>query len=254
MTGYTPPIRLFVDAEVTTGTTVTLDKEQAHYLGHVMRRSAGDRVEIFNGRTDSMVAEITEIGRKSASLQVMRTCNFFQQSPDIWFLFAPVKRTRLDFMAQKATELGARKIQPVDTEFCQVSRVNLDRLSANAIEAAEQTGRLDIPEIGPFASLSAVLADWPSDRHLLFCDEALAGDTGFNPVQQLSATPLQKAGLLIGPEGGFSDAERQMIKQIPLLRPLSLGPRILRSDTAALAALSLFQAVCGDWSVFEVNK
>ena len=254
MTGYTPPIRLFVDTEMTIGTTVTLDKEQAHYLGHVMRRSAGDRVEIFNGRTDSMVAEITEIGRKSAALQMIQSCKSFRQSPDIWFLFAPVKRTRLDFMAQKATELGVRKIQPVDTEFCQVSRVNLDRLTANAIEAAEQTGRLDVPEIGPFAALAAVLADWPSDRHLLFCDEALAGESSFNPVQQLSATPLQKAALLIGPEGGFSDAERQMIKQMPLTRPLSLGPRILRSDTAALAALSLFQAVCGDWSVFEENK
>ena len=249
MTGYTPPIRLFVDTDVTTGTTVTLDKEQAHYLGHVMRRSAGDCIEIFNGRTDSMIAEITEISRKFARLQVVQSCNLFRQSPDIWFLFAPIKRTRLDFMAQKATELGARHIQPVDTEFCQVSRVNLDRLTANAIEAAEQTGRLDVPEIGPFAALAEVLADWPSDRHLLFCDEALAGETRFNPVQQLSVEPIKKAGLLIGPEGGFSDAERQMIKQLPLTRPLSLGPRILRSDTAALAALSLFQAVCGDWSV-----
>ena len=254
MTGYTPPIRLFVDAEVTTGATVKLDKEQAHYLGHVMRRSAGDRLEIFNGRADSMVAEIAEIGRKSASLRVVQPCTVFQQSPDIWFLFAPVKRTRLDFMAQKATELGARKIQPVDTEFCQVSRVNLDRLTANAIEAAEQTGRLDVPEISPFICLTTVLADWPSDRHLLFCDEALAGETGCNPVQQLSAEPIKKAGLLIGPEGGFSDKERHIIKQMPLTRPLSLGPRILRSDTAALAALSLFQAVCGDWSVFHVNK
>ena len=249
MTGYTPPIRLFVDAQFTAGATVTLDKEQAHYLGHVMRRSVGDRLEIFNGQADSMVAEIAEISRKSAALQIIQTCSRFQQSPDIWFLFAPVKRTRLDFMAQKATELGVRKIQPVDTEYCQVSRVNQDRLMANAIEAAEQTGRLDIPDVGPFVSLNAVLEDWPSDRHLLFCDEALAAEAGYNPVNQLSRAPIEKAALLIGPEGGFSDAERIQINKLSLVCPLSLGPRILRSDTAALAALSLFQAVCGDWSV-----
>jgi len=254
MTGYTPPIRLFVDTELSAGATVTLDKEQAHYLGHVMRRSAGDRIEVFNGRTDSVIAELVELSRKAAQLRVLEISAPYQQSPDIWFLFAPVKRTRLDFMAQKATELGARKIQPVDTAFCQVSRVNLDRLSANAVEAAEQTGRLDVPEIGPFAALDTVLADWPSDRHLLFCDEALSTDNSYDPVNQLQREPIDKAGLLIGPEGGFSDAERAQINKLPLVRPLSLGPRILRSDTAALAALSLFQAVCGDWSVSRLHQ
>ena len=254
MTGYAPPIRLFVDTDLDTGMTVTLDKEQAHYLGHVMRRSVGDHIELFNGRTDSMRAELVELGRKSARLDIKNICAPFQQSPDIWFLFAPVKRTRLDFMAQKATELGVRKIQPVNTEYCQVSRVNLDRLHANAVEAAEQTGRLDIPEIGPFIPLDQLLADWPSDRHLLFCDENLSGDASGNMVKQLMAEPVEKAGLLIGPEGGFSDHERNQIRQMPLVRSLSLGPRILRSDTAALAALSLYQAVCGDWSVCRFQK
>ena len=254
MTGYSPPIRLFVDTDLDTGMTVTLDKDQAHYLGHVMRRSAGDHIELFNGRTDSMIAELAELGRKSARLDIKKICSTYQQSPDIWFLFAPVKRTRLDFMAQKATELGARKIQPVNTEYCQVSRVNLERLHANAVEAAEQTGRLDVPEIGPFVSLDDMLANWPSDRHLLFCDETLSGEASSNPVRQLMAEPVEKAGLLIGPEGGFSSDERDRIRQMPLVRALSLGPRILRSDTAALAALSLFQAVCGDWSVSRFHK
>ena len=254
MTGYTPPIRLFVDTDLDTGMTVTLDKDQAHYLGHVMRRSAGDHIELFNGRTDSMIAELAELGRKSARLDIKKICSTYQQSPDIWFLFAPVKRTRLDFMAQKATELGARKIQPVNTEYCQVSRVNLERLHANAVEAAEQTGRLDVPEIGPFVSLDDMLANWPCDRHLLFCDETLSGEASSNPVRQLMAEPVEKAGLLIGPEGGFSSDERDRIRQMPLVRALSLGPRILRSDTAALAALSLFQAVCGDWSVSRFHK
>jgi len=254
MSTYTPPIRLFVDADLVKGATLSLDKEQAHYLGHVMRRSAGDRLEIFNGRTDSFIAELTVISRKSASVQLVELCEDFKSSPDLWFLFAPVKRARLDFMAQKATELGVSHIQPVNTDYCQVSRVNLDRLSANAVEAAEQTGRLDVPSIGPFISIYQLLAEWPADRHLIFCDEALSADHQSNPLTQLRSKPITKAGLLIGPEGGFSDAERDQIRQIASVRPISLGPRILRSDTAALAALSLFQAVWGDWSVSGLDQ
>ena len=254
MSTYTPPIRLFVEADLVKGATLSLDKEQAHYLGHVMRRSAGDRLEIFNGRTDSFIAELTVISRKSASVQLVELCSDFKTSPDLWFLFAPVKRTRLDFMVQKATELGVRHIQPVNTDYCQVSRVNLDRLSANAVEAAEQTGRLDVPSVGPFVSLYQLLAEWPADRHLIFCDEALSADHQSNPLAQLRSKPITKAGLLIGPEGGFSDTERDQIRQIASVRPISLGPRILRSDTAALAALSLFQAVWGDWSVSGLDQ
>ena len=251
MCAYTPSIRLFVDVDLVKGATLSLDKEQAHYLGHVMRQSAGDRLEIFNGRTNSFIAELTDISRKSASAQLVAPCADFKSSPDLWFLFAPVKRTRLDFIAQKATELGVRHIQPVNTDHCQVSRVNLDRLSANAVEAAEQTGRLDVPSVGPFAPLGQLLAEWEADRHLIFCDEALSADNQRDPLVQLRSKPIAKAGLLIGPEGGFSDTERNQIRQMASVCPLSLGPRILRSDTAALAALSLFQAVCGDWSVSD---
>lgn len=249
MCAYSPPIRLFVDADLVKGATLTLDKEKAHYLGHVMRLTVGDRLEIFNGRSDSFTAELSDISRKSASVQLTELCAFFKSSPDLWFLFAPVKRIRLDFIAQKATELGVRYIQPINTDFCQVSRVNLERLYANAVEAAEQTGRLDVPAIGPFMPLQRLLVEWPADRHLIFCDETLSADKQTDPLTQLRSEPIRKAGLLIGPEGGFSDAERNQIRQISSVRPLGLGPRILRSDTAAVAALSLFQAVWGDWSV-----
>jgi 16S rRNA (uracil1498-N3)-methyltransferase len=249
MCAYSPPIRLFVDADLVKGATLTLDKEKAHYLGHVMRLTVGDRLEIFNGRSDSFTAELSDISRKSASVQLTELCAFFKSSPDLWFLFAPVKRIRLDFIAQKATELGVRYIQPINTDFCQVSRVNLERLYANAVEAAEQTGRLDVPAIGPFMPLQRLLVEWPADRHLIFCDETLSADKQTDPLTQLRREPIRKAGLLIGPEGGFSDAERNQIRQISSVRPLGLGPRILRSDTAAVAALSLFQAVWGDWSV-----
>lgn len=249
MCAYSPPIRLFVDADLVKGATLTLDKEKAHYLGHVMRLTVGDRLEIFNGRSDSFTAELSDISRKSASVQLTELCAFFKSSPDLWFLFAPVKRIRLDFIAQKATELGVRYIQPINTDFCQVRRVNLERLYANAVEAAEQTGRLDVPAIGPFMPLQRLLVEWPADRHLIFCDETLSADKQTDPLTQLRREPIRKAGLLIGPEGGFSDAERNQIRQISSVRPLGLGPRILRSDTAAVAALSLFQAVWGDWSV-----
>lgn len=249
MIGYTPSIRLFVNAELAANTMLSLTREQAHYLGNVMRRSVGDRLEIFNGQSDSFVAEIVGFDRKSAEIRLIEPCASFRQSPDIWFLFVPIKRTRLDFMAQKATELGARRIQPIRSEFCQVSRVNIERLQANAVEAAEQTGRLDVPDVDSFVPLPEMLTAWPSDRHLLFCDEVLSGDAACNPIRQLSQDRMQKAGLLIGPEGGFSATERKQITDLSMTRSLSLGPRILRSDTAALAALSLFQAVCGDWSV-----
>jgi 16S rRNA (uracil1498-N3)-methyltransferase len=151
-------------------------------------------------------------------------------------------------MAQKATELGARQIAPVDTDFCQVKRIKTDRLRANAIEAAEQTGRLDIPEIGAFKSLEERLKNWPEDRIILFCDEALASaDKKANMLANLSEIKGRKAALLIGPEGGFSENERTRILRCPEVIQISLGPRILRSDTAALAALTLYQAVCGDW-------
>ena len=249
-----PSIRLFTDQPLTAGTAIQLTGEAAHYLANVMRRRIGDRIELFNGRDDSFVAEITEVSKKSVMVRLVAIGRKMTLSPDIWLLFAPIKRTRLDFLAEKATELGARLIQPVDTDFCQVGRVKTDRLRANAIEAAEQTGRLDIPEIGEFIALEKRLANWSEDRIILFCDEIfasqLAADTAESPPDMIAALQQikgRKAALLIGPEGGFSEKERTLILECPEVIQISLGPRILRSDTAALAALGLYQAVCGDW-------
>jgi 16S rRNA (uracil1498-N3)-methyltransferase len=163
-------------------------------------------------------------------------------------LFAPVKKARLDFIAQKASEMGCSRIWPIRTEHCQVSRVNDDRMLANAIEAAEQTERLDIAEVMPFTNLSEALDSCDTDRTIIFCDEATAGDAGMNAVRVLSdAAPISHAAVVIGPEGGFSEAERAMISARQNSLKLSLGPRILRADTAAIAALACFQSVCGDW-------
>ena len=248
MNAGTPSIRLFTDQPLMQGASVQLAGEAAHYLATVMRRRIGDKIELFNGHDNSFIAEITEVSKKHVAATLTAIGRERILPPDIWLLFAPIKRTRLDFMAQKATELGARLIQPVDTDFCQVSRVKTDRLRANAIEAAEQTGRLDIPEIGDFESLEERLSEWPQDRVILFCDELFAA-TAQRPdmVSVLQKISGRKAALLIGPEGGFSEAERAKILRCPEVIQISLGPRILRSDTAALAALSLYQAVCGDW-------
>ena len=264
-------IRLYIDAPLSVGGAVSLSREHAHYLGTVMRKSVGYKLAIFNGRDGCFEAEITELNRKAGSLLVQDLMQAQWSSPDLWFLFAPVKRARLDYMAQKATELGASVIWPVRTDYCQVKSVKDERLEANAIEAAEQTERLDIPTIQPFTDLDALLDDWPEDRLLFFCDERLAtpppqqsplndasgknnsgesnSDHNGNAARILSQIkPHQKAAVLIGPEGGFSMAEKQKIDALPASYGLSLGPRILRADTAALSVLSLYQALCGDWA------
>ena len=167
---------------------------------------------------------------------------------DLWLLFAPVKKARLDFIAQKASELGVSLIWPIKTDFCQVSRVNDDRLLANAIEAAEQTERYDIAEIRSFSSLSKVLQNFENERLLIWCDEASAGYPALNITTALAtAPPHEKAAVLIGPEGGFSETERTHLQSRVNCLKISLGPRILRADTAAISALSCYQSICGDW-------
>lgn len=240
-------IRLYVDAPLHEGASVALTRDHAHYLGTVMRKSAGVMIAVFNGRDGCYTAEITELGRKSGTLLCHELREAQWHGPDLWLLFAPVKKARLDFMAQKATELGASVIWPVRTDYCQVKAIKDERLEANAIEAAEQTERLDLPEIRSFTSLDEILANWPDDRALLFCDERLTGDHNHDAVRILSGVTQSKAAILIGPEGGFSMAEKQKIDALEASYGLSLGPRILRADTAALSALSLFQAVRGDW-------
>ena len=241
--------RLYVDDDLTEGRAIHPTKEQQHYLVNVMRLGDGDAVSLFNGRDGEWQAVLAREGRRRCALTPQQMTRQQQASPDLWLVFAPVKRARLDFIAQKASEMGCSRIWPVRNDHCQVSRVNDDRMLANAIEAAEQTERLDIAEIMPFALLDEALQACGDDRTIIFCDEASAGDAAANAIMRLAeAGSIDRAAVLIGPEGGFSDAERRQIDGFQNSLKLSLGPRILRADTAAIAALTCYQSVCGDWA------
>ena len=240
-------IRLYVDAPLHEGAVVALSRDHAHYLHVVMRKSEGTQLALFNGRDGCFLAEITQLTRKSGEVMCQSLQEAQWYGPDLWLLFAPVKKARLDFMAQKATELGASVIWPVRTDYCQIKAIKDERLVANAIEAAEQTERLDLPEIRAFSDLDTLLDDWPEDRALLFCDERISGDHNYDAARILPQIREKKVAILIGPEGGFSMAEKAKIDALKNVYSLSLGPRILRADTAALSALSLYQAHRGDW-------
>jgi 16S rRNA (uracil1498-N3)-methyltransferase len=248
MTAPAASARLFVADDLAAGISIQPSKEQQHYLLNVMRCRDGETLLVFNGRDGEWQAEIRRAGRRDCQLAIKQVTRPQISSPDLWLLFAPVKKARLDFIAQKASEMGCSRIWPVRTEYCQISRVNDDRMLANAIEAAEQTERLDIAETMPFTDLAAALDSCETDRHIIFCDEASAGDADLNAISILSAAaPISRAAVVIGPEGGFSAPERAMISSRQNSLKLSLGPRILRADTAAIAALACFQSVCGDW-------
>jgi 16S rRNA (uracil1498-N3)-methyltransferase len=243
-TDYTTP-RLCLDDDLAPGRKLALAPEAANYLLNVLRLAAGARVLVFNGRDGEFAAAIGPVERKRASLVLGERLRAQEFPPDVDYLFAPLKHARLDYMAQKAVEMGVRKLAPVITRRTQATRVNLERLAANAREACEQCGVIWLPEVAAPETLEAALARWPAERLLVFCDEdaPLA-----NPVEALAATPdAPGAGLLIGPEGGFDEAERAAILRAPRVLRLSLGPRILRADTAAVAALALIQARFGDW-------
>lgn len=241
--------RLYVADDLVAGGGITPDKDQSHYLMNVMRLTDGALVALFNGRDGEWTASVTATGRKSCVLTPTVQTRPQQPSPDLWVLFAPVKKARLDFMAQKASEMGASVIWPVRTEYCQVTRVNDHRLAANAIEAAEQTERLDIAKIRDFEPLGAALDAIEDDRCLIWCDEDIANDAAHNAITVLGASARpDKAAILIGPEGGFSETERQILRRRDNCVPVSLGPRILRADTAVIAAMACFQSVWGDWA------
>jgi 16S rRNA (uracil1498-N3)-methyltransferase len=237
--------RLFVDAELAAGGSVALDRNQSNYLGNVLRLSAGDAILVFNGRDGEWQAVVA--GRKRPDqLEVVARTRLQDRLPDLIYVFAPLKHARLDYMVQKAVEMGASTLQPVLTRFTQVTRVNTERMRANVIEAAEQCGILGIAAVAEPAPLERWLGQREGGRLLIFCDEA-ADVT--NPVAALQAeTASQGIDVLIGPEGGFAEEERSFLLQQPRTLRLSLGPRILRADTAAVAALALVQAVLGDWA------
>lgn len=236
--------RLFLEPALTDGARLPLEREQANYLLSVLRMKQDDTVLVFNGRDGEWLAAIAVEGRKQASLTLVRQTRPQPAAPDLHYLFAPLKHARLDYMAQKAVEMGAGVIQPVLTRRTQVSRLNLDRMRANAVEAAEQCGILSLPEIRAERPLEAALEALEPERLLVFCDEAMAQASPVAALAQAQPGPL---AVLIGPEGGFDEGERQRILARPGTLPISLGPRILRADTAAVAALALVQAIRGDW-------
>jgi len=238
-------VRLYVESALGEGVRVVPDDGQAHYLRHVMRAKAGDRVSLFNGRDGEWLARIAEASKRGCILECQRLTAKQTGVPDLWLMFAPIKKTPADYLTQKATELGVRALQPVITRRTIVTRVNLERMRANAVEAAEQSGRLDVPEILEPLAFEKLLAAWPRERRILFCDEA-----GEAPpiAEALRVAPEGPWAVFTGPEGGFDPAERAALRALPFVTPVSLGGRILRADTAALAALSVWQAIRGDWS------
>jgi 16S rRNA (uracil1498-N3)-methyltransferase len=235
-------VRLFVEQPLGAAQPVPLTREQAHYLFGVMRMTLGDPVALFNGRDGEWQAEVAEAGKRGGVLICREHSRAQEMPPDLWLLFAPIKKARTDFIVEKATEMGARRIVPVQTAFTNSERIRQDRLQAHAVEAAEQCGGVFVPEVSDLVKLNRLLADWDASRRIAFCDEALAGETGHLPD-----APGPWA-ILIGPEGGFSDDERSRLRQMEHAAPISLGPRILRADTAAVAALTLWQSALGDWA------
>ncbi len=215
---------------------------QANYLFNVMRLGTGDAVALFNGRDGEWRAEVEQAGKRAGVLRCQAQTAAQRLPPDLWLLFAPIKKARMDFIVEKAVELGVTRLMPVQTRHSNSERFRQDRMQAHATEAAEQCGATFVPQVAALVALDPVLASWPADRKLLWCDEALR-----DRPTALTGQRGQPWAILIGPEGGFSAEEQQHLRSLPFVVPLSLGPRILRADTAAVAALTLWQAALGDW-------
>jgi 16S rRNA (uracil1498-N3)-methyltransferase len=235
-------VRLYVDHPLGEGQSVPLTRDQAHYLFGVMRLAEGTVLSLINNRDGEWDAEIVKAGKKGGILLCATQTRPLQSPPDLWLIFAPIRKERTAFIVEKAVEMGAARIIPAQTEFTQgANRIRQDKLQAHAVEAAEQCGGTFVPPVDDLQKLDRLLADWPADRQLMFCDEAKIGDPiGLPDV----AGPW---AILIGPEGGFSATEREKLHALPFSHPVSLGPRILRADTAAVAALTVWQQALGDW-------
>lgn len=236
--------RLFVEDGLAAGRAFEASKEHFHYLANVLRMGDGESVLLFNGRDGEWRAELSFPTRKRLTLTPVEETRPQPKSSDLHYLFAPLKTGRLDYLVQKAVEMGAGVLQPVLTQHVQGKIASLDRLQANAVEAAEQCGILAIPTVAPPRKLEDLLAGWPQERRIVFCDE---GHGSQNPLAALSAIKERRLALLVGPEGGFSDEERTLLRSLPFVTAIPLGPRILRADTAAVAALAVLQATIGDW-------
>jgi 16S rRNA (uracil1498-N3)-methyltransferase len=236
-------IRLYVEHPLAQGQRVPLSRDQANYLFAVMRQSVGGFISLFNGQDGEWRAAVAQASKRGGELICVAQTKPLQMPPDLWLLFAPIKKARTDFIVEKAAEMGASRICPVQTDFTNSDRLRQDKLQAHAIEAAEQCGGTFVPEVADLTRLDRVLDGWPDDRHLFFADEGLVG----MQAALIDAPQTDKAAILIGPEGGFSPAERARLTSLPYVTPISLGPRILRADTAAVAALALWQSLRGDW-------
>ncbi len=241
--------RLFFRARLSVGAIVDLDRGQTNYLVNVLRMVPGGAVHVFNGRDGEWRAVLTQRNRRAWALTIERQERQQEPKPDMYYLFAPLKQGRLDYMVQKAVEMGVGLLTPVLTQHSQVTKVNTERMQANAIEAAEQCGLLNIPQIDEPVPLAQLLDAWLSlepRRRIVYCDEAADRS---DPIAGLREVREQNLALLVGPEGGFSPEERARLRTRPFVTPIALGPRILRADTAAVAALALVQAVLGDWRI-----
>jgi 16S rRNA (uracil1498-N3)-methyltransferase len=237
--------RLYVTTDLAGGLSIGLEPSQAHYVKTVLRLEKGAALALFNGRDGEWLGRIDGVGKGWCSVTLYEQRRPQQAVPDFWLLFAPIKRGRIDFLVEKATELGVAALYPVLTQRTMVERVNLDRLRANAIEAAEQTERLSVPELAEPEPLLRLMARWPAQRRLLLCDESGAAPPIAETLRHAAAGPW---AVLVGPEGGFAETELDALRKLPFVSPVGLGPRVLRADTAALAALAMLQAFIGDWS------
>ncbi len=246
--------RLFVEGDLAQGAIMGLGPLQAHYLHHVLRLKSGDSIALFNGRDGEWLGTIEGLGKGWCSLAVDGRRRPQEPEPDLWLVFVPIKRARIDFLVQKATELGVSALWPVLTRHTQITRVNAERLEANAIDAAQQSERLSVPEVFAACGLDEVIARWPGDRRLLLCDESAAAPPIATALAREAARVASSGArhepwaVLIGPEGGFSRSELDGLRKLPFVTAVGLGPRVLRADTAALAALTCWQASLGDWS------
>lgn len=235
--------RLFVPHDLATGFAFDASPDQTHYLLHVLRMAEGAELLAFNGRDGEWLARIAARSKKAVRLEAVEQTRLQPPTPDLWYCFAPLKVGRQDYIIQKAVEMGAGLLQPVLTQHTQ-GKITTDRIRANAIEAAEQCGVLAVPGVREAQKLDRLLAGWDKARRLIFCDE---DSTTNNPLPALCSIEEKSLALLVGPEGGFSDDERKMLRALPFVTAIPLGPRILRADTAAVAALAIIQATIGDW-------
>jgi 16S rRNA (uracil1498-N3)-methyltransferase len=239
--------RLYVAAPLAPGASIALDKAQANYLVNVLRLKPDDTVLVFNTRDGEWQANLATTGKRASALAVSAQTRPQTAPADLHYLFAPLKHARLDYMVQKAVEMGVSRLQPVMTRHAQVGRVNLDRMQANAIEAAEQCGILTLPDIAPPATLDAMIAGWDPARLLVFCDEDAEASDPMAALAAARSGTRAPLAVLVGPEGGFAADERAALLRLPNVVRLALGPHILRADTAAVAALTLVQTMLGDW-------